>query len=108
YHLSLYYRYSFNLHLRLIFKEAFDFDERHCRKMASYLFAPARSDLACACAILAFIHHVDDEPRDLRRSSASLFVNCDDIGERAIKLLDEIRADNPLLFIPRNLSGDEK
>ncbi len=59
-------------------------------------------------AIIILVDHINDQARDLVRLAAGLCHDRENILERLIELLDDVVADDLLLFVPGNLSGDEE
>jgi hypothetical protein len=70
--------------------------------------AIAFTDFLHVRAIVALVGYIDHQPRNLLRLTTSLCDYGDHVSQRAVELLDKIRADDSLLLIPCDLSGDEK
>ena len=59
-------------------------------------------------AVFEFVSDVDNEPHDVLRFPTGSTQNCEDVCERPIELLNEVGANNLLVLVPRDLSGDEE
>src|SRR6266852_6341782 len=100
--------YSFNLDLCIVFQQALHFNQNHRRKMFAHAAAITLADSFQTLSIFVLIGNIDNQARNLFRFSARLSHDGDHIGERAIELLDDIRAHDSLLPIPGHLAGDEE
>src|SRR6266478_6165097 len=76
------------------------------------MFAHARAitstDLFQTLAVLGLVGDIDHQPRDLFRPSPNFGDDGDYVSKSAIKLVHKIRADDLLLMIPGDLSGDKQ
>ena len=76
--------------------------------MLAQVRAITSTDFFAAIDVLGLIGHIHDQPRDLLRTAAGLNDNGYNIPQRAIELCYEVFADDRLVLIPTDLSGDEQ
>src|SRR2546423_10118234 len=99
---------ALDLDLRAVFEQGFDFDQTHRGLVAAHQRAPALAYLGGAREVLALVRHVDDEAGHAARSPARLAHHFEHVAERALELLDEIVAHDPLPLVPSDLPRDEE
>jgi hypothetical protein len=69
--------------------------------MATHQCAPAHAQLVPRRHVIPFVRDVDDQSSDLGGLSAGLADDGDQVKERTLELLCEIRADDFLALVPR-------
>jgi len=94
--------------LRAVVEQTLYFNQHHRGKMFPHLRAITFSDLFHSRPIPVLIGYINGESRDRFRTAARFARHGNNVGERAIELLDKVVTDNVLLFVPGNLAGDEK
>ena len=91
-----------------IVKQTLNFNQHHRRKVFAEMRAIRLTNLFAPAHIFLFVGYVQKETRNLIGLSTRSADDCQDIGECAIKLFDEIVADDGLFFIPANLAGNKQ
>src|SRR5689334_9169471 len=100
--------HPFDFDFRALVEERGNLDQDHGGKMFSHVFAITFADSSHLLAILVYVRHVDHQSDGMPGLTAAGFQYCHYIRKRLVELLDKVLADNLLLFVPGDLSGDEQ
>src|SRR6185295_13355182 len=97
----------FNLYLRPVVQQTLHLDQRHRGKVFTEMRAIRMPNFLASINVFPLIGNVYGKSRDLVRLATGCNDDRNNILECAIKLRDEIVADDRLLVVPTNLPGDE-